>query len=68
MVNDHPQTHMGLHDYCFASYAFDRESAAINLWLRPYQLLHNLFHRAVAIFLSFLQAFHSYRALITPTS
>lgn len=27
--------HVGLHDYCFANYAFDRESAAINLWRDP---------------------------------
>src|SRR6266567_921019 len=27
--------HIGLHNYCFANYAFDRESAAINFWRNP---------------------------------
>jgi len=27
--------HVGLHNYCFANYAFDRESAAINFWRDP---------------------------------
>jgi hypothetical protein len=27
--------HVGLHNYCFANYAFDRESAAINFWQNP---------------------------------
>src|SRR5260370_9581716 len=27
--------HVGLQNYCFANYAFDRESAAINFWRNP---------------------------------
>jgi len=28
--------HVGLHNYCFANYAFDGESAAINFWQNPF--------------------------------
>ena len=27
--------HVGLDNYCFANYAFDRESAAVNFWRYP---------------------------------
>ena len=27
--------YIGLYNYCFSNYTFDRESAAINLWRNP---------------------------------
>lgn len=52
--------HVGLHDYCFANYAFDRESAAINLWRDP------LYDYATSSIGQPQYVFHSYEPF-TPT-
>jgi hypothetical protein len=53
--------HVGLHDYCFANYAFDRESAAINLWRDP---LNDYTTSSIGQLRYF---FHSYEPFTTPT-